>query len=157
MSNRVVGLGCLLGALVADQASKYWILYIYDLPARESVALLPGLNLTMVWNHAITFGMLGGAGAAGRIIFSVAALLIVTGLGVWLARTTRRWVAVALGLIIGGAIGNVIDRLRFGAVVDFIHAHAYGHSWPVFNIADALIDCGVAILIIDNMRHRDAD
>ena len=157
MNNRVAGMACLLGALVADQASKYWILDIYDLPTRESVALLPGLNLTMVWNHAITFGMLGGAGAAGRIIFSIAALLIVAGLGVWLARTTRRWVAVALGLIMGGAIGNVIDRLRFGAVVDFIHAHAYGHSWPVFNIADAMIDCGVAILIIDNMRNRDAN
>ncbi|MBV1831932.1 signal peptidase II [Komagataeibacter sp. AV436] len=157
MNNRVLGAACLLGALVADQASKYWILNIYDLPARESVPVLPGLNLTMVWNHAITFGMLGGAGSAGRIIFSVAALLIVAGLGVWMARTRRRWVAVALGLVMGGAIGNVIDRLRFGAVVDFIHAHAYGWSWPVFNIADALIDCGVAILIIDNLRDRDAN
>lgn len=87
----------------------------------------------------------------------MAALLIVAGLGVWMARTRRQWVAVALGMVMGGAIGNVIDRLRFGAVVDFIHAHAYGWSWPVFNIADALIDCGVAILIIDNLRDRDAN
>ncbi|MBV1834664.1 signal peptidase II [Novacetimonas pomaceti] len=138
-----------------DQATKHWILHGYDLPGRQSVALMPGLNFTMVWNHAITFGMLGGVGTAGRIIFSVVALGIVALLGVWAARTPRPWVAGALGAIMGGAVGNVIDRLQFGAVVDFVHLHAYGWSWPVFNLADAAIDCGVAVLIIDNLFDRD--
>ncbi|MFT8634706.1 signal peptidase II [Novacetimonas hansenii] len=144
---------CLVLAL--DQATKHWMLHGYDLPGRQSVALLPGLNFTMVWNHAITFGMLGGAGSAGRVIFSVVALFIVVLLGLWASRTPRPWVAGALGGLQGGAGGHVLAPRQFGAVVDFVHLHAYGWSWPVFNLADAAIDCGVAILIIDNLLDRD--
>ncbi|GBQ32834.1 signal peptidase II [Gluconacetobacter azotocaptans] len=151
---RLVGAALFVLVLLIDQGSKYWILYEFNLPERETVALLPFLNFTMVWNRAITFGMLGGLGAAGRIVFPVVALLIVLLLAVWIARTTRPWVAGALGAIMGGAVGNVIDRLHYGAVVDFIHAHAYGWSWPVFNLADAAIDCGVAVLLIDSLTDR---
>ena len=76
---------------------------------------------------------------------------MVVALGVWLRRAESRLVAVALGAIAGGAVGNVIDRLRFGAVVDFIHAHAWGWSWYVFNIADAAIVCGVAALVLESL------
>jgi lipoprotein signal peptidase len=137
--------------LLADQASKYWILHGLDLPELGSVAILPVLNLTMVWNRGVTFGLLGGFGAAGHILLAVVALAVVAALAVWLRRAERLSVALALGAIAGGAVGNVIDRLRYGAVVDFIHAHAFGWSWYVFNLADASIVCGVAVLVLDGL------
>lgn len=153
---RCRGIGAALFALVLllDQGSKYWILYVLDLPSRESVPVLPFFNLTMVWNRAITFGMLGGLAGMGRIVFTVLALAVVLVLTIWLARTTRPWVAAGLGAVMGGAIGNVIDRLHYGAVVDFVHLHAYGYSFYVFNLADASIDCGVAILLFDSLTER---
>ncbi|MDG6094144.1 signal peptidase II [Acetobacter sp. AN02] len=145
----------LLAALVVfalDQLSKYWILYVFRLPERGSVAIMPGLNFTMVWNHAVTFGMLGGVGASGVIVFSVIALAIVGGLILWMTRTTSPLTGLAAGAIAGGAVGNVLDRVRYGAVVDFIHAHAFGWSWYVFNVADSAIVCSVILLLLLELR-----
>ncbi|GBQ61915.1 lipoprotein signal peptidase [Ameyamaea chiangmaiensis NBRC 103196] len=149
-----MGLGALLFVLVlaADQFSKYWILSVYDLPAKRSVAILPFLNFTMVWNHAVTFGMFGHSGA-GPLLFAAVALAVVCALAVWMSRTADPLVAAALGAICGGAIGNVVDRLRFGAVVDFIHAHAFGWSWYVFNVADSAIVCGVGVLLLTSLSE----
>lgn len=138
-----------LGVLVADQATKWWILEVVRLPEVRDIAVLPFLNLTMVWNRGVTFGLLSGDGAWNQIILSVVAAVVVVMLARWMARADSRFVAVALGIIAGGAIGNVIDRLRFGAVVDFVHVHVAGWSWYVFNIADAAIVCGVIALIAD--------
>ncbi len=149
-----LGLGLALIVLLGDQASKYWILNGLDLPALGSVALLPVLNLTMVWNHGVTFGLMAGLGGAGPWLLTAVAVGVVLLLGVWMRRTDRRPVAAAQGAIVGGAIGNVIDRLRFGAVVDFIHAHAFGWSWYVFNVADAAIVCGVGVLLLDGVLER---
>ncbi len=148
------GIVAALVVLAADQASKYWVLNILDLPDLGSVALLPVLNLTMVWNHGVTFGLFNNFGGFGRVALAAVALAIVAALAVWLWRAERLTVALALGAIGGGAVGNVIDRLRFGAVVDFIHAHAWGWSWYVFNVADAAIVCGVAVLVLDSLLHR---
>jgi lipoprotein signal peptidase len=147
------GIAALL-VLVADQASKAWILYGLDLPTLGSVQLLPVLSLTMVWNRGVTFGMLNGLGAAGAWVLTAVALAVVVALGIWLRRAENNLVAIALGAIAGGAVGNVIDRLRFGAVVDFIHAHLGDWSWYVFNVADAAIVCGVAALVLDSLRPR---
>lgn len=149
-------LGLLLGAIVllADQASKYWILNGLDLPALGSVAVLPVLNLTMVWNHGVTFGLFNGLGRTGPVLLTGVAVAVVLLLVVWMRSTDRLRVAAALGVIAGGAIGNVIDRLRFGAVIDFIHAHAFGWSWYVFNVADAAIVCGVGVLLLDSLLDR---
>ncbi len=146
-------LGLLTGfvVLVLDQASKAWILYGLDLPRVGSVPLLPVLSLTMVWNQGVTFGLFHQDTAAGPWILAGISLVVVAALYLWLRRADRALVACALGAIAGGAIGNVVDRLRFGAVVDFIHAHAWGWSWYVFNIADAAIVCGVAALILDGL------
>ena len=151
---RLTTLGLVAGALVlaADQGSKYWVREVLDLPALGSVALLPVLNLTMVWNRGVTFGLLNSLGPWSTPALAVGALLVVAALGVWLRRSERALVAGAIGAIAGGAIGNVVDRLRFGAVVDFIHAHAWGWSWYVFNVADAAIVCGVAALVLDGLR-----
>ena len=148
--NRLTALGTLVGLIVyaADQGSKYWILHVLDLPRLGDVRLLPVLDLTMVWNHGVTFGLLTGRGGWSVAILAVVALAIVAGLGVWLRRTDSVSSAIALGAIAGGAVGNVTDRLHYGAVVDFIRAHAFGWSWYVFNIGDAAIVCGVAALVI---------
>ncbi len=151
-----MGVTVALLVLIADQATKAWVLYGLDLPALGSVAVLPVLSLTMVWNHGVTFGLMAGLGAAGAWLLAAVALLVVALLIVWMRRTDRAPVAAALGAIAGGATGNVIDRLRFGAVVDFIHAHAHalGWSWYVFNVADASIVCGVGVLMLDSLFDR---
>ena len=143
-----------LAILAADQASKYWVLYLLDLPGLRQVVLLPFFNLTMVWNRGVTFGLLASDGAWGQILLSGVAILAVIAFGVWLWRTRSWWIALPVGAIAGGAVGNVIDRLRFGAVVDFLHFHAWGWSWYVFNIADAAIVCGVIALLLENLLHR---
>ncbi|MBO1323749.1 signal peptidase II [Acetobacter sp. TBRC 12305] len=149
---RPFGLGLLALALVlsADQLSKYWILYGLDLPDKGSVRLLPFLNFTMVWNHAVTFGMFGGLGGAGRVVFSVISLVVAAALLVWMFRTPSRLTAICVGAVAGGAVGNAIDRVRYGAVVDFVHAHAFGWSWYVFNVADSAIVCSVCVLLLQN-------
>ncbi len=151
--NRLTTTGLLaaIAVLLLDQASKWWVLHGLGLPALGSVAVLPVLNLTMVWNRGVVFGLLNGFGAGSSIVLALGALAVVVALAVWLRRAERAVVAVAIGAIAGGAIGNVIDRLRYGAVVDFIHAHAFGYSWYVFNIADSAIVCGVAALVIDGL------
>jgi len=143
-----LGLAVALAVLAADQASKYWVLYVLRLPELGQVRLLPVLDLAMVWNRGVTFGLLAGLGAWGSAVLGVLALCVVVALGWWLRRAESRLTAIALGCIAGGAVGNVIDRARFGAVVDFIRAHIGAWSWPVFNLADAAIVCGVAALVI---------
>lgn len=149
----MLGWGLLAAAIVlaADQASKYWIVNVLDLPSLGSVELLSWLNLTMVWNQGVTFGLLRQGSATGTYVLAGVSMLVVCFLLTWMARAERVLLAVALGAVAGGAIGNVLDRLRFGRVVDFIHAHAFGYSWYVFNVADAAIVCGVGILILDGL------
>jgi signal peptidase II len=152
-SNRLTLLGLIAAAVVlaADQASKWWILEVIHLPEVGQIVLLPVLNITMVWNRGVTFGLLNGFGAWSHLLLAAVALGVVAALIVWLRRAESRLVAIALGAIVGGALSNVIDRLRFGAVVDFIHAHLGGWSWYVFNLADAAIVCGVAALVLENL------
>lgn len=147
----LAGLAAFIVVLCADQGSKWWILNVFDLPAKGSVVIAPGLNFTMVWNYAVTFGMLGGVGRYGPLLFCTVALVAVLALLWQTLRTSRMVVAIASAAIAGGAVGNVIDRMRFGAVVDFIHVHAYGWSWYVFNVADSAIDCGVVAWVIDSI------
>jgi lipoprotein signal peptidase len=146
-------LGLLAGVvvLVADQASKYWVLHGIDLPEIGQIVLLPVLNLTFVRNTGVTFGLLNGYGAWSHLVLAAVALAVVAALGVWLRRAESALVAGSLGAIAGGAIGNVIDRLRYGSVVDFIDAHIGAWHWYVFNVADAAIVCGVALLVLENL------
>ena len=141
-----------LVVLAADQASKYWVLHILRLPERGDVAVVPHLDLTMVWNRGVTFGLFSASGAWSRFALAGLAVVIVGALALWLRRAESALTAVALGAIAGGAVGNVADRLRYGAVVDFIRAHAFGWSWYVFNLGDAAIVCGVAALILGSGR-----
>ncbi len=139
--------------LVADQVTKYLILDVVMLPERRNIPLLElgpvGLDLTMVWNRGVTFGLFSGEGAWNHLILAALALVVAGFLLRWLAKSETRLVTYALGAVIGGAIGNVIDRIRFGAVVDFVDVHAWGWHWYVFNVADAAIVCGVLALVAD--------
>src|SRR5271166_4807701 len=112
----VLGFVAALSVLAADQASKYWILEVIRLPDIGQIVLLPVLNLTMVWNRGVTFGLLNGLGEWSSLALAGVALVVVATLGLWMVRAESRIVAIALGAIAGGAVGNVIDRLRFGAV-----------------------------------------
>ncbi len=152
----LAGLIAALITLVADQASKYWILHGLHLDDAGQIVLLPVLNLTMVWNKGVTFGLLHGLGDWGHLALAGIALMVVAILGIWLRRAENGLAALAIGGIMGGAIGNVIDRLRYGAVVDFIHAHLGDWSWYVFNVADAAIVCGVAALILESVIFKRA-
>ena len=149
-----LGLIAALVVLAADQGSKYWILHVLDLPDLGQMELLPVLSLTFVQNHGVTFGLLNGLGPWSHFVLAGIALLVVGALCVWLRRAENALVAVSIGAIAGGAVGNVIDRLRYGWVVDFIHAHIGEWSWYVFNVADAAIVCGVAALILESQFLR---
>jgi signal peptidase II len=148
-----LGLPVAAGILVADQASKWWILEVARLPEVGHIPLIAagplGLDLTMVWNRGVTFGLLSGEGAWHHIVLALLAAAIAGFLLRWMARAENRVTAVALGAVVGGAVGNVIDRVRFGAVVDFVDAHGWGWHWYVFNVADAAIVCGVLALVAD--------
>jgi signal peptidase II len=139
--------------LVADQASKWWILEVVRLPEVRNIPVVMlgpvGLDLTMVWNRGVTFGLFSGDGSWNHLILSLLALVVAGFLLRWLARAENRLVTYALGAVIGGAVANVIDRVRFGAVVDFVDVHAWGWHWYVFNLADAAIVCGVLALVAD--------
>ena len=148
------GLLAAVVVLAADQASKWWILSVIHLPEVGQIVVLPVLNLTMVWNRGVTFGLLNGFGQWSSVALAGVALAVVAALGVWLRRAELPLVATALGTIAGGAVSNVIDRLRFGAVVDFIHAHVGDWSWYVFNLADAAIVCGVVALVLESLLPR---
>lgn len=138
-------------AVLLDQLSKYWILYVFELPARGSVPLAGPLNLTMVWNQGVSFGLLRADQDIMRWALAAFAIGVSVVLALWVRKAGRPILAYALGLIMGGAIGNVIDRIRFGAVADFIDVSALYFPW-VFNIADAAINIGIALLLIDMIR-----
>jgi lipoprotein signal peptidase len=133
--------------LALDQLSKWWILEVVRLPEVGRIVLTPFLNLTMVWNRGVTFGLLAGEAWWHPWALAAIALAVAAALALWLARAPDRWTALAIGLVLGGAIGNVIDRIRFGAVVDFVDLHAFGWHWYVFNLADSAIVIGVGLLL----------
>lgn len=149
-----LGLAIAALVLIADQLTKWWILEVVMVPP-QIIEVTPFLNIVYVWNPGISFGMLGGGGAWQPWLLSAFGTIVAGGLLVWLHLGEHgRWGAVAIGMIVGGAIGNVIDRLRFGAVLDFVDFHVAGWHWPAFNVADAGIVVGVGILLIDALLRE---
>jgi signal peptidase II len=139
-----------LGIIVADQLSKGWIERNYEL--YQSTPLLPVLDITRLHNAGAAFSFLAGAGGWQRWFFSVLAVLVSIAIIVWLRRIVARdqpWLAAGLALIMGGALGNVIDRLQHGFVVDFIHVHWQQAYFPAFNVADSAITIGAGLLLLD--------
>jgi signal peptidase II len=154
------GFAVALIVFVADQATKLWILNGLDLDARapgDSIILIdPIFKLTMVWNRGVSFGLFPADSWWQRGLLIAVSLVISGLLAVWMFSATRRLQALAFGLIIGGALGNVLDRFFYGAVADFLDFSGLYFPW-VFNIADAGISVGVAVLLLDLVLHGDRD
>ncbi len=153
-----VGLGATLLAFLADRIHKWAMLDVVHIAFRPPIEVTPFLDLLLVWNRGISYGLFQQDDASGRLVLVaihfVAALLLV----IWIFRTGSRFTAFAVGLVAGGALGNGVDRLLWGAVADFFHFHAFGFSWYVFNVADVAIVAGVLGLLYDSLRsgHNDA-
>jgi signal peptidase II len=145
---RLMGLAAALVTIVLDQISKP---LMRDWLAAGDIQVGPFLSLISAWNKGVGFSLLTMSQASGPYILSGLALIIAAVMGVWLFRVHRILPAISLGLIIGGALGNVIDRLRLGAVFDFIDIHIAGYHWPAFNLADSALSIGVVLLIFDGL------
>jgi signal peptidase II len=143
-----------------DQAAKLWLLFGLDLPARGIVRLTPFLDLVLTWNTGISYGLFRQQGPLGQGALLALKAVAVVLLWIWLARTSSRLAALSLGLIIGGAIGNAIDRLAYGAVADFVLFHVttatFSFNWSVFNLADVAIVAGVIGLLFETLIGRGA-
>jgi signal peptidase II len=146
----ILGFSAALITLILDQATKLYTLFVYDLPVKEPAEILPFINLIVVWNRGISYGLFQQNSDLGRWVLVGVSILASIGLGVWIRRTTAKLLATSLGLIVGGALGNVVDRIAYGAVFDFIQFHVGSWSWYVFNVADAAIVAGVAGLLYDS-------
>lgn len=151
---RLLGGGLIAIVFLLDQASKWWILNDLNLPARQKVELSGIFDLTMVWNRGVSFGALSADSPIERWGLVVLSGVISVVFAVWLMRAARRLTAVALGLVIGGALGNMIDRIQFGAVADFFDFSGLGFPW-VFNVADAAITVGAMLLALDMLKNPD--
>ena len=143
-----------LAVILADQLIKLWILYVFQLPVLQSVQVAGPFHLTMVWNQGVSFGLFRGEAEWVRWALAAFSLGVAGFLAVWARRVDRPLLGAAIGLVMGGAIGNLIDRVRFGMVADFIDFKALGFPW-VFNLADSAISVGVVLLLLDSVR-RDA-
>jgi len=143
-----------LATLVLDQASKLWLLYVFDLGNLGAVRVTPFFDLVLAWNVGISFGWFQTDNQLAQIALIAIKAIAVIVLGIWMARSSTLLATLALGLIIGGAVGNGIDRFLHGAVVDFAHFHleisGIRYSWYVFNLADVAIVAGVAALLYDS-------
>lgn len=153
-----LGLQIALATLIIDQAHKWWMLAIYRIQERGRVPITPFLDLIFVKNKGISYGMLAQDGHGGQWALAAFAVLVSIALWVWLVRGgTSKLMAVSLGLIIGGALGNAIDRVLIGGVADFFSLHGFGFYWYVFNIADVAIVAGVMGLLYDSFTSNRND
>jgi len=158
LSARDWGLVSAVGALVLDQATKLILLYGFafkHMAPGAAVPVLPFFNLVMVWNPGVSYGLFPAHGGWGTALLALFSLGAVAGLGWWLWNTQRRALAIGLGLVIGGAIGNLIDRLIYGKVADFFHFYVHSYDWYVFNVADCAITFGVAALLYDALLRPE--
>ena len=151
MSPARIGYLAAILTFVADQASKLFLLFGYELPLREPVALGPFVNLIVVWNRGISYGMFQQGTDFGRWLLVALSIVATIGIGVWIGRAAGRVLTLALGLLAGGAVGNAVDRAAYGAVFDFVQLQAGGYSWYVFNVADIAIVAGVVGLLYDSL------
>ena len=151
LSPRTLGLVLALVTLALDQASKYAVMRGFESGALASRSLLPVLDLALRFNRGVSFSLLTQNGALGAALLTSFSLGVVMVLTIWLWRSPSLPTAAGLGLIIGGALGNALDRARLGAVVDFLDLHAFQRHFFVFNLADAAISAGVALLIVDGV------
>ena len=149
----LIAYGLAVLTIVLDQLSKLWVLNVFDLPSKGSVHVGGPVSLTMVWNEGVSFGLLRAEQDLTRWALVVFSLAVAAFLAVWARKIEKPLLAIAVGLVMGGAVGNAIDRARFGAVADFLDFKALYFPW-VFNIADSAITVGVVLLLLDSLRSE---
>jgi signal peptidase II len=158
----VTGFGLMVAAAAAalDQALKLWLLFVFRLAERGAVTIAPFVDFVLTWNTGISYGWFQQDGPLGQWTLLALKAIAVALLWIWLARSDDRLTALALGLIIGGAVGNAIDRLAYGAVADFVLLHAetatWRFNWYVFNLADVAIVAGVGVLLYESLVGQRA-
>lgn len=154
-SPRALGLFAALAAALLDQAHKYWMLDVFGIEARQPLALAPFLDVVLSWNYGVSYSLFPAHEGFARAGLLAAQGVIVAGLTFWMTRARDRLTALALGLVIGGALGNAADRLTRGAVADFFYLHTTLPVGPlanyVFNVADVAITAGVALLLYESL------
>jgi signal peptidase II len=154
-----LGIWVALAAVVADQVVKNLLLYHFGFAGfapGQRIEVLPFFDLVMAWNRGISYGLFQARSLLGTLVITAFSLVAIGVLGWWLKTAERRLLAAGLGLIIGGALGNLIDRVLYRAVVDFVLLHAHGYSFYIFNIADAAITIGVITLLVDAFFRNDS-
>ena len=151
MKARNLGAVMALAVLVVDQASKLWVLQGLKMEAYQKIAVTPFLDFELLWNPGISFSLFPQGTAMGRWILLGLTLAATVLLCLWLWRVNSRFAGIALGAIVGGALGNGYDRFAYNAVVDFLGFHAFGFHWYVFNVADTAITLGVVLLLYDSL------
>jgi len=159
MNKRDIGLAVAGLTFVLDQASKMLLLYGFGfahMPPGAAVPVLPFFNLVMVWNPGISLGLFPASSVEGTVFLATFQMIAVGVLSWWLWFCKSRTLAIGLGMVIGGALGNLIDRLVYGRVADFFHLHSFGYDFYVFNVADAAITFGVIGLLYDALSKPDA-
>ena len=167
----VFSVGMILLVILCDQITKWMVTelivrpanggqsidlvtWITTLPSKVSYAqfeVLPFYNTVMVWNYGVSFGLFNNHSTENALLLVAISLVITLILLIWMFGATNKYVSLGLALAIGGAFGNIIDRVRFGAVIDYIDIHAYGYHWPAFNVADSAIVVGIGIVIIQSL------
>jgi signal peptidase II len=154
----LAGLAVAAGTTLADQIHKAWMIGVFDAAQTRKITVTPFFDLVLIWNQGISYGLFKQDGEWGRFALIAFSLAAVLALFYWLAQVQTRLSAVGIGFVIGGALGNVIDRLHYGAVADFFAFHVAGFHWYVFNLADVAIVAGVAGLLFDSLRssHKSA-
>ncbi len=153
-----IGAAFAVAGLAADQIHKLWMIGLLETSPKAKITLAPFFDVVLVWNRGISYGLFKQDSDAGRFALIAFAIAAVLGLVYWLAHLHNRLSAACVGLIIGGALGNAVDRLRYGAVADFFSFHIGGFNWYVFNLADIAIVAGVAGLLYDSAKssHKSA-
>ena len=146
--------------LILDQISKWWVIEkvmrpegVTETPfySPQAIEILPFLHLVMAWNRGVSFGIFNNDGPWNALLLSILALVISACLIYWMRKADGLWMKLSLGLIVGGALGNVIDRVRFGAVADFVFFHVGSFEWPAFNLADSAISVGAVLLLAQSL------
>lgn len=139
-----------LAVILLDQLSKIFILDIMTPP--QTYEILPFANIILAYNKGVSFSMMSNGSPYGPYILAIVAMLICVGLVWWMMKEKDKWTRIGIALIIGGALGNVIDRFLYGAVVDFVDLHAFGYHWPAFNVADSAICIGAFLILLRAFR-----
>lgn len=139
--------------ILLHQLAQTWVYQLIEAHGGH-ITVLPFFNLVEVWNRGVSFGMFNNL-VYGQWLLSALAIVITLFLLRWLWRTTDRLTAIAIALIIGGAVGNAIDRLRYGAVADYLDFHAFGYHWPAFNLTDSAVFIGVVSLLTFPSKRKD--